>query len=98
MDTIFALSSGKGKAGVSVIRVSGVKAFYALKEFSIEGVKPRQASLKKLKNAKGKTIDHALVLAFENPALNPKLQHKKHKQFVKWKVNLAGFMKIGVLA
>ncbi len=66
-ETIFALSSGKGKAGVALIRVSGRNAKEALKAFSVsENIKPREAKLVKLKN-ENNIIDHALVIYFNSP-------------------------------
>jgi tRNA modification GTPase len=67
MNTIFALSSGRGKAGVSVVRISGPEATKALFAFGIKNLpKPRIATFAKLKN-KGDIIDQALVLYFNAP-------------------------------
>ncbi len=68
MDTIFALSSGKGKSGVSVIRVSGKEAFACLEAFKISNVEARSTSLKKLRNPNNEIIDSSLVLKFVSPA------------------------------
>jgi len=67
-DTIFALASAKGRAGVSVIRISGPAAFAV--GYQITGLKVpvRSPVLRKLKNAKGGIIDEALVLGFRGPA------------------------------
>lgn len=64
MDTIFALSSAPGKAGVAVIRVSGPQAFDAC--YQLAGVVPpaRQVSLRELRS-NGSLLDQALVLTFE---------------------------------
>lgn len=64
MDTIFALATAQGKAGVAVVRVSGPAAFDAC--LSLAGVVPdmRQSSLRRLKAADGTHLDEALVLAF----------------------------------
>lgn len=64
MDTIFALASAPGKAGVSVLRVSGPKA--AQSALSLAGVvpEPRVASLRKLRDQNGGVLDEALVLFF----------------------------------
>jgi tRNA modification GTPase len=67
METIFALSSGRGKTGVSVIRVSGDLAKKSLDVFAIsKPIKPRVSELCKLKH-NGEVIDNALVLYFQNP-------------------------------
>lgn len=68
MDTIFALSSGKGKSGVSVIRISGSIAYEALEVFGIKDLKARTANLRKLKDKNGDIIDSAIVITFEAPA------------------------------
>lgn len=68
-DTIFALSSARGKAGVSVFRVTGPKAGLALEALTGRPVPaPRQASLRTLKDPAGDVIDRALVLWFPAPA------------------------------
>src|SRR6056297_860434 len=68
MDTIFALSTAPGKAGVAVVRVSGPDA--ALAADTICGGLPaaRQASLRVLRDADGERIDEALVLYFPEGA------------------------------
>lgn len=68
METIFALSSGKGRAGVAIIRISGSIAAKTYDIFSIKKLPEKQAGLQKLINPKTKeTIDNCLVLFFENP-------------------------------
>jgi len=64
MDTIFALATAQGKAGVAVVRVSGPAAFDTC--LSIAGAVPdmRQSSLRRLKAADGTHLDEALVLTF----------------------------------
>ncbi len=66
MDTIFALSTAQGKAGVSVIRVSGPLAFYTTKALCGDVPVRRKASLRELKTADGDRIDEALVLTFDH--------------------------------
>jgi tRNA modification GTPase len=63
LDTIYALASARGKAGVSVIRVSGPDAHIAL-SFLTEVPKPRLASLRRL-HWQNVFLDEALVLVFE---------------------------------
>jgi tRNA modification GTPase len=67
--TIFALSSGKGKAGVAVIRISGVGAKFALHQLGFTNIPaPRQTFLKKLKNIQtNEILDEALVIYFAAP-------------------------------
>ncbi len=64
MDTIFALSSGAGKAGVAVIRVSGAAAFQAGKRLTGIDIPIRQPVLRKLWRADGGHLDTALILGF----------------------------------
>ena len=65
MDTIFSLSTAYGKAGISVIRVSGRAAADSCKK--IAGFKPckGQPVLRRLKDQNGELIDRALILFFE---------------------------------
>ena len=67
-DTIFALSSGAGRAGVAVFRVSGPDAQAILKSIA-PGPLPRRryASLRNLVDQTGSGIDEALVLFFKGP-------------------------------
>jgi tRNA modification GTPase len=68
-DTIFALSSGRGRAGVAVVRVSGPAADIALQSLAGPDLpKPRTAALRKVATPNGELIDHALVLWFPAPA------------------------------
>ena len=67
MSTIFALASAPGKAGVSVIRVSGPHAFSVFPAFNCKPVSGRTPVLRTLKNGQGEVIDEALILAFESP-------------------------------
>lgn len=68
-DTIFALSSGRGRAGVAVLRLSGPRAGAAL--LAIAGGKlpePRFAAFRRLRNPRtDETLDRALALWFPGP-------------------------------
>jgi tRNA modification GTPase len=67
-DTIFALASGTGTAGVAVIRISGPSAFSTLKLLTKKPLpKHRYASLRELLDANGNRLDQALVLSFPAP-------------------------------
>ncbi|MDU8927977.1 tRNA uridine-5-carboxymethylaminomethyl(34) synthesis GTPase MnmE [Alisedimentitalea sp. MJ-SS2] len=68
MDTIFALASAQGKAGVAVVRVSGPGAWDAAESLCGALPAPRQAGLRLLKDPSGTRLDEALVLAFEDKA------------------------------
>ncbi|WP_444453609.1 tRNA uridine-5-carboxymethylaminomethyl(34) synthesis GTPase MnmE [Rhodobacter capsulatus] len=64
MDTIYAQASGRGKAGVAVIRLSGPRAWEAITALCGRLPTPRQASVRLLK-IEGEVLDEALVLCFE---------------------------------
>lgn len=65
MDTIFALATARGKAGVSIVRVSGPKAQTV--GIAIAGglAGAGKASLRVLRRGDGSPLDEALVLFFE---------------------------------
>jgi tRNA modification GTPase len=65
MDTIVALASARGRAGVAVLRVSGPAAWQVCAQLAGDVPHPRHTVLRRLRNAAGETLDHALVLAFE---------------------------------
>ncbi|MBO9473699.1 tRNA uridine-5-carboxymethylaminomethyl(34) synthesis GTPase MnmE [Shimia sp. R10_1] len=67
-DTIFALATAPGKAGVAVVRVSGSRAAEAGRALFGALPKPRNAALKILKDSEGRRLDQALVLYFEEKA------------------------------
>ncbi len=68
MDTIFALASARGKAGVSVIRISGPLAFSAVQQLCGSLPPVRRAGLRRVRDLAGQVIDEALVLLFEEGA------------------------------
>ncbi|UWQ79304.1 tRNA uridine-5-carboxymethylaminomethyl(34) synthesis GTPase MnmE [Leisingera sp. S132] len=67
MDTIFALASAQGKAGVAVIRVSGPLALSAGAALCGGILPARGSSLRILKDESGERLDEALVLSFTAP-------------------------------
>jgi tRNA modification GTPase len=67
-DTIFALSSAPGRAGVAVVRVSGADAARVVRALTGKSApEPRNAVLATLFDASGAAIDRGLVLYFEAP-------------------------------
>ena len=68
MDTIYALSTAPGKAGVAIVRVSGPQASDAAVKLAGTLPKPRVASRRQLAAEDRSFIDDALVLAFEEGA------------------------------
>lgn len=64
-DTIFALASGQGTAGIAVIRISGPEADAVLARFLGGALpRPRRATLCDLHDESGGLLDRALVLRF----------------------------------
>ena len=69
MDTIFALSSGRPPAAVSVVRVSGSVAHAAGRWLASSLPEPRFAVVRTLRDPdSGEPLDEALVLRFDGPA------------------------------
>ncbi|WP_420568973.1 tRNA uridine-5-carboxymethylaminomethyl(34) synthesis GTPase MnmE [Thalassovita sp.] len=66
MDTIFALATAHGKAGVAVIRVSGPLAHAAGRILAGDLPAPRRAGLRLLRDPEGVRLDEALILTFED--------------------------------
>jgi tRNA modification GTPase len=67
MNTIFALASAQGRAGVAVVRLSGPSAFAAVHALCGDVPDPRRASLRQVRDA-GDILDQALVLTFAKGA------------------------------
>jgi tRNA modification GTPase len=69
VDTIFALSSGRPPAAVSVIRISGPRAHQAGQALAGPLPEPRTAAVRPLRDpTSGELLDQALVLRFDAPA------------------------------
>jgi len=67
MDTIFAESTAPGRAGVSVLRLSGPDAHNIAAKISGPVPETRVAGLRYISNLAGEIIDQALVLSFAGP-------------------------------
>lgn len=66
--TIYALSTAPGRAGVAVIRVSGVGAAEAVAGLAGRGLpQPRTAALRRFRDEAGRVIDTGLLLWFPGP-------------------------------
>jgi tRNA modification GTPase len=63
MDTIFALASARGKAGVAIIRLSGPASHDAVRALAGDVPPPRRASLRVLRRG-DEVLDQALILTF----------------------------------
>jgi tRNA modification GTPase len=67
-DTIFALASGSARTAIAVMRISGSAAGPAVAALCAGTLPaPRHASLRRLRDPSGTTLDHALVLWFPGP-------------------------------
>lgn len=66
--TIFAVSSGSGRAGVAVIRVSGPESAVLIKGLAGKLPPPRHFSLRKLFGSDGDLIDEAVVVWLPGPS------------------------------
>lgn len=64
MDTVYALATAQGKAGVAVVRVSGPCAFDACRQICGDVPEPRRAAVRVLRDGDGERLDQALVLTF----------------------------------
>lgn len=67
METIYALASARGKAGVAVLRLSGSRAHEAVAAFGVALPAPRRAALRRL-HWNGEVLDEAVVLLFSHGA------------------------------
>ncbi len=66
--TIFALSSGQGRAGIAVIRISGPQAGRALDLMAAPRPKPRYVAFRRVRHpASAEILDEALVLWLPGP-------------------------------
>ncbi|MBK0326033.1 tRNA uridine-5-carboxymethylaminomethyl(34) synthesis GTPase MnmE [Rhodobacteraceae bacterium F11138] len=68
MDTIFALATAQGKAGVAIIRISGNHARHAAQAICNKPLPPRGMTVCILTDLAGLQLDQALVLTFAGPA------------------------------
>jgi tRNA modification GTPase len=64
MDTIFAQATASGRAGVSIVRVSGLNAHAICTNMVGSLPPPREAALRMVKDRQGELIDQALILCF----------------------------------
>lgn len=65
MDTVFALSTAQGKAGVAIIRLTGPASNAAVRALAGDVPAPRRAAVRVLRSKEGQRLDEALVLVFE---------------------------------
>ncbi len=68
LSTIYALSSGRGRAGIAVIRVAGPQAGAVVDGMASPRPKPRYAAFRRVKHpGSGEVLDEALVLWLPGP-------------------------------
>ncbi len=67
-ETIFALASAPGRAGIAVVRISGPDTRTALTALGCETPAPRKATRAKFSDRNGALIDDGLILWFPAPA------------------------------
>ena len=67
MDTIFALATARGKAGVAIVRISGPAAHEAVRSLTGDVPQARRAVVRTLRSG-GDVLDEALVLTFHEGA------------------------------
>ena len=67
MDTIFALATAQGRAGVAVVRISGPHAFPVASVLCASLPQDQKPVLCVLRDAEGQVLDRALVLRFNGP-------------------------------
>jgi len=66
-DIIFALATGRGSAGIAVIRVSGIGSGRVFEALAGPLPEPRRTSVRRIRNSDGLVIDEALCLWFPGP-------------------------------
>ena len=67
MDTIFALASAPGKAGISIVRLSGPLAIIVAEKLTKSKLKEKQPNLRVIYDSDNHFIDQALILTFNKP-------------------------------
>ena len=67
MDTIFALASAPGKAGISIVRLSGPLAINVAEKLTRSKLKEKQPNLRVIYDSDNHFIDQALILIFSKP-------------------------------
>ena len=68
MDTIYALATAAGKAGVAIVRISGPLAHIAGDRICGSVPSARHSALRQVQSSDGRILDTALVLSFAAPA------------------------------
>ncbi len=64
-DTIFALATARGRAGVAVVRVSGPLAWDAVSRLVKDLPEPKRSAVRIVRDLDGEPLDEALILTFD---------------------------------
>ena len=64
-DIIFALASAKGRAGVSVIRISGDNSITSVEKILRKNLSSNNKCLRKIYDSNNSVIDEVLILTFK---------------------------------
>ena len=64
-DTIFALATARGRAGVAVVRVSGPLAWEAVAGLVKDLPEPKRSVLRVVRTLDGEPLDEAMILTFD---------------------------------
>ena len=67
-DTIFALATARGRAGVAVVRVSGPRSWDAVAKLVNRLPDPKRPALRIVRTPSGEALDEALILTFDSGA------------------------------
>lgn len=67
MDTIVAEATPKGRGGVGIVRLSGLKAYAIAEKIAKQALKPRYAEFSTFYDEKDELIDQGIALFFKGP-------------------------------
>ena len=68
VDTIAAIATAPGQAGVGIVRISGPEALLIAGRIAGSGLRPREIAYRKFRTTTGSVIDSGIVLQFAGPA------------------------------
>src|SRR6056300_217084 len=67
MDTIYALATAQGKAGVAIVRVSGANAWSACRSMMTQDIVVSRPVVRNIYGNSGEFLDQSMVLGFRGP-------------------------------
>ena len=68
LDTIAAIATPSGRGGVSIVRISGPKAWLIAQQITGKSPQPRVPTVSQFKDAAGTIVDEGIALLFRGPA------------------------------